>query len=192
MTTAKLLQQYLTFCESPLRGPEPIEVEFHRLLKHPEVTYVAFHKPHILMVGTKTIRIHWMGEDYIIGEFIFFLVRKRVGRVWETTFRFANITNTLDERYLDDTLHPTYLHPHIIVQDYKDIEILTGELCISSGQFEVYQALRKGHIDKVVELLFITLRTYGTGRPFIPIEYWPTSSSEGMSHDRHDTSQCHL
>ncbi len=181
MTTpqALLLRQYLTFCESPLRGPESIEVEFQRLLQNPEVTHVAFHKPHILMVGTTPIVIRDEQVDIEIGEFIFFLIRKREEKIWETGFRFSNTTSPICTWNHESTLSTMIMHPHIMAHEYEDIALPTGELCIAHGQLEIYQALRKGHMDRVVALLLVVLKTYGTGQPFLPASHWGLPLFEG-------------
>lgn len=166
----QLREKYLQFCASPLRNSEMIERDLDKLLKNPDVASIAFNKPHILMVGTRPVIIEDEGQLYKIGEFIFFLVRRRQGRVWETAFRFANVTSAIYEKDL-----PVYMHPHIVIEeDTYGIEMHTGNLCIATGRFEIYHALRKGHINTAVTALMTALRTYGTGQPFCSVINWPT------------------
>lgn len=167
-----VLRQYLTFCASPLRTEQSIKDEYQQLLRNPDVTHVAFHKPHILMVGTKSVVIENNKKDYEIGEFILFLTRKREGRVWETGFRFANVTNPICEFNGQHVLETIIMHPHIMGFKYDDIALSVGELCIANGQLPIYQALRKGYINTAVSHLMVVLHTYGTGVPFRPVEYW--------------------
>ena len=168
-----VLQQYLEFCASPLRTEQSIKDEYQQLLRNPDVTHVAFHKPHILMVGTKTIVITSNDIEYEVGEFILFLIRKRVGRVWETRLRFANMLHPPHEFNGKHVLETIIMHPHIMGVEDSDIDFPTGELCIASGQLPIYQSLRKGYINTAVAHLMVVLRTYGTGAPLRTIEHWP-------------------
>jgi hypothetical protein len=48
-----------------------------------------------------------------------------------------------------------------------------GQLCISQGQFGVYQFLRKGEIHYAVPRILEILRTYGEGHPYAKVSCWP-------------------
>lgn len=178
MAKQDMLAQYIEFCASPLRNATEIEAELEELQKNPDVKYMAFHKPHVLMIGTPLLVIHWKGIDYEIGEFIIFLTRKRDGRVWETGFRFANVTNSIELCDMEGVVRDICIHPHICQDEYLDIGLHVGELCISNGQNIVYQSLRKGFINKAFVHLWAALKIYGTGKPFFKIEDWPSLLKE--------------
>jgi hypothetical protein len=182
MAQLSVLTQYIEFCASPLRDAASIEAEYAELKKNPFIKMVAFHKPHILMLGTAPLIIPWDGVEYEIGEFIIFLIRKREGRVWETGFRFANISHPVEFYDLEGVNRGFCMHPHIISFNYDDIECTTGELCISSGQQVIYQSLRKGLVNKAFVHLWLALKMYGTGSSFCTINFWPQFLEE-KSHD---------
>lgn len=173
-----ILAQYIEFCASPLRDIASIEAEFETLQRNPDVKFVAFHKPHILMLGTSLLVIPWEGTNYEIGEFAIFLIRKREGRVWETGFRFANVTNAMVLFDGEGIARDLCMHPHMYTDRYNDIDIPVGELCISSGQHVIYQSLRRGLVNKAFTHLWATIQIYGTGRPYCEIEGWPLLHKE--------------
>jgi hypothetical protein len=167
------LTQYIEFCASPLRDKASIEAEYYELCRNPNIKFILLHKPHILALGTSPLIIPWQGVEYEIGEFIIFFIRKRVGRVWETGFRFTNINNAVEIYDKQNILQKLVMHPHIISKKYEDIEAPTGDLCISAGQFAIYQSLRKGLINRAFSHLWTALRLYDTGMPFFDVEDWP-------------------
>jgi hypothetical protein len=65
------------------------------------------------------------------------------------------------------------MHPHIISDTYEDIGVPTGYLCISSGQFVIYQSLRKGLVNRAFSHLWAALKIYDTGQPFHDVVDWP-------------------
>ena len=175
-----VLQQYLEFCASPLRTEQSIKDEYQQLLRNPDVTHVAFHKPHILMVGTKMIVIHDDDKDYEIGEFIIFLTRKRIERVWETSFNFTNYTHPINRPNKKGEPEDVAMHPHIVwwsSEIESEIEAKAGDLCIANGQMPIYQALRKGYINTAVAHLIVVLQTY-CERPYLSVDHWPQVTKE--------------
>jgi hypothetical protein len=175
---SKVLSQYQEFCASPLRTREEITAEFEELCRNPAVTHLAFHKPHILMIGTKPLIISWEDLKFEIGELIIFFIRKRVGRVWETGFFVANPTGALPSADEENYKKGCFIHPHITLCNHEDINFPVGELCISAGQFVIYQSLRKGLINMAFSHLWTALHVYGTGQPFCPVEFWPSFVEE--------------
>lgn len=164
----KFLRKYQQFCANPLRGAGQIRAELQILADNPDVASLGFYDAGILMVGLKPLIISYGAKRYDIGELIIYLIRHRTGRIWETSFGFENITRTLPDGGCD------LMHPHIMsCQDHPYINGKIGELCISSGQFGVYQYLRRGEVHLTVARLLEILRTYGTGTPYLDIEHWP-------------------
>ncbi|MEN9920755.1 MAG: hypothetical protein RL538_648 [Candidatus Parcubacteria bacterium] len=180
--STNFLAQYQEFCASPLRTKEDVAAEFEELRRNANITQFVFHKPHILAIKTKPLFISWEGVDYEIGEFVIFFIRKREGRVWETGFRISNVTGAILDENQDEKEMGCYVHPHVILSDYEDISFPVGELCISEGQYVIYQSLRKGFVNKAFSHLWRALQTYGTGQPFLPLENWPHASREN-NHD---------
>lgn len=134
-TAPDLLESYLQFCANPLRGREQVMKEFHTLLAHKMVTGIAFHNESVLAVGTKKILIVDPETDYlhVIGEFIIFLVRHRVGRTWQVSFAFQNTTNALVKLYKEKDVccEEHLMHPHITGSHYHPfIDAVHGTLCI--------------------------------------------------------------
>ncbi len=168
-----VLEQYIEFCGSPLHSTDDIVAEYNELQRNPNIQYVGFHKPHILMVGTSELVITWDGISYEIGEFVIFFIRKRVGRIWEIDFRLINVTNSIDVYDEHSKLRSIIMHPHAIDKKHEDIQVPTAPLCISSGQFVIYQSLRKGYINKAFSHLWKALQTYDTGTPYHDVEDWP-------------------
>lgn len=170
-----VLLRYLYFCSNPLRGDEQVAVEYEMLKAHPRVTGVAFYRNDVLMVGTDEIILRETGSKYVIGEFIIFLIRKRVGMYWEVDFRFWNITTTLT----NDDSGVVYIHPHIFkaVKD-NPLDCPNGALCIQKGQFDVYQYIRRGEIHHAVPRLIEILETYPTGTAYREASNWPLWSKK--------------
>jgi hypothetical protein len=169
-----LLARYLHFCANPLRDNEQIAAEYAELVSHPRVTTVAFYRPDVLMVGTDEIIINFKQRKFLIGEFIIFFIRRMVDGYWHVDFRFWNVTNTL--RSVEYTGHPpipTFIHPHILVAKDKLLECPNGSLCISKGQFSVYQHIRKGEIHRAVPRLIDILEIYPTGQEHHSADNWP-------------------
>jgi len=173
---AAFLSQYMTFCANPLRGEVQLFTELRTLAALPFVVSLKFYNPFTLMVGTESVVILHNHERYAIGEFIFFIRRRRIGRVWETGFRFLNVTHPMSDdvgnNYFD------CMHPHIAVEKYPAINTPTGMLCIARGQFGVYQYIRKGEIHFAVSRLWEILHMYGTGTPFSDVTNWPKLTGE--------------
>jgi len=169
-------RQYLNFCANPLRDEKQLTEELNTLAALPFVVSLKFYNPITLMVGTQSIVIVHNKGRYEIGEFIFFIIRRRIGRVWETGFRFLNVTHPMTDdvgnNYFD------CMHPHIAIEKYPAINTPTGRLCIARGQFGVYQYIRKGEIHFAVSRLWEILHTYGTGTPFSDVTNWPKLTGE--------------
>ena len=159
-----MLEQYLAFCKNPLRDDITVANEYKYLMRLPGVQRVAFYSRDILMVGTHCISLKDPETGFVhsIGEFIIYLYRKRMGRVWDTGFCFENIRGTLHG----------YHHPHINVSTVLDLGDM-GILCISRGQFHIYQHLRSGEMHIATQLLIDILKTYDQDRPFHGVENWP-------------------
>lgn len=178
MNVDRLKAQYLAFCASPLRTERDIITDFEHLCRNPAVTHLVFHKPYILAIGTSPLIIEHERCSYKIGELIIFFIRKRIGRVWETAFFVANPTGALPDEEDPIGEKGRYIHPHILLCDYSDITFPVGELCISSGQFVIYQSLRKGIISRAFAHLWAALHVYGTGQPFLSVCHWPQIREE--------------
>lgn len=164
-------RDYHLFCASPLNSHDSIEKDLLALQSNKYVRGLAFREPHILMIGTAPVLISFLGIEYDIGDFIFFLIRKRVGRIWETDFRFLNVNNSVDDAYPNKIV----VHPHVLQDEdntYK-LDPAVGRLCISKGRFAVCQDLRKAHINNAVTRLMLVLRTYDTGVPYFDVDEWP-------------------
>lgn len=165
--------QYLHFCKSPLRSHKQILEEYEELKAHPRVTNLGFLKPHILMVGTDKIIINSNGIKYLIGEFIIFLIRKENKGYFEVDFRFQNVTNPVTDLGGVDGYSPVYMHPHIVAGESGELGCANGPLCISKGQFGIYQHLRKGEIYQATDQLIRILEIYPTGKAYHEVWYWP-------------------
>lgn len=165
-----LVRQYLAFCSNPLRGEEQLRREFEVLAGLPKVKRVAFYNPHTLIIGTTlvTIRHPEHGTYHDVGEFLIFLIRKRVERAWEVTFRFNNVSGDI---YGNSGYH----HPHITSTKYDGLDFDTGGLCIQKGRFHVYQHIRKGEIHLAVPLLIDILHTFTVDYPYHDLSNWPRS-----------------
>lgn len=169
-----IILQYLYLCENPLRDDDQVLREYEELKHNSRVTNIAFLRPDVLMVGTDKIVVQSEGVKYLVGEMIIFLIRRKVDGYWEVDFRFWNVTNPI---YIDDTDYSpenvNYIHPHI-KPTYDDVlGVPNGALCIQSGQFSVYQYLRKGEMHLVVPRLIEILETYPTGTPYGEASTWP-------------------
>ncbi|OGG41497.1 hypothetical protein A2837_03265 [Candidatus Kaiserbacteria bacterium RIFCSPHIGHO2_01_FULL_46_22] len=163
--------QYLCFCENPLRSTDQILRDYEVLKAHPRVTGIAFHSPYVLMIGTDEIVVTENHKKRLIGEFIIFLIRKKVESYWEIDFRFWNVTNTLTVSVEGN--ESVYVHPHIYVTDDDFIGCPSGQLCINHGQFDVYQYIRRGEMHYAAPRLIEILETYPTGTAFHGADNWP-------------------
>lgn len=171
-------EQYLAFCANPLRDNQQTITELPQLASLPFVKMLRFYNRSILMVGTDSVIIENNGHQYDVGEFIFFLIRRRVGRWWHTDFRFMNVTYPPPDPKEDEDYYFAYLHPHIMAYPYTPIKATTGKLCISRGQFGVYQYLRRGEMHLAVPRLWEILHAYGTGSTYEDVEHWPLIGSK--------------
>lgn len=172
---SKIVSAYLKFCSNPLRTEAQIRDEYDALVHHPRIMSIGFYKPTIMMIGTDAITVNSNGLRRLIGQMIFFLVRKQRGGYWEVDFRFINATNPLMSNPEDGSSpKPTYMHPHISVGGYKPIAHDTGRLCIQRGQFDVYAAMRKGEIHVAAPRLIEILEVYPSGVAYRKAENWPT------------------
>ena len=169
-SNSDVVEQYVAFCAGPLRDATQSRAEYEILVNHPDVTFVGFHNPSVLMVGTPPIIIEHRHNEYLVGEFIIFLVRHRVGRVWEVDFRFFNVTNPLNS---ECGLPHYYQHPHVLADSHPLIEGVAGRMCIQRGQQAVYQHIRQGKMHLAAPRLVTILRIYGTGNPYQGVEFWP-------------------
>lgn len=167
------IRSYLALCANPIRDEAQVLREYHELAHYPRVVTIGFYRPDVLMVGTDPMVIQYEGHRYNVGEFIIFLIRRKVGNYWETGFRFRNVTVAPRGDRLA-------MHPHILVALDGLLPCLNGKLCISRGQFPVYQMLRKGEMHRVVRRLIEILEMYPTGLPYEDVGHWPRV--EEMNH----------
>lgn len=164
----ELLLRYMYFCSNPLRDDEQITAEYEMLKSHPRVTGLAFYRDDVLMIGIDEIILTENGSKYLIGEFIIFLIRSRIENYWEVDFRFWNVSGC---RMNEQTI---YIHPHILKTDPDGyLDCPNGKICISRGQFNVYQYLRRGEIHNAVPRLIEILETYPTGTAYHKASNWP-------------------
>lgn len=176
----EFIPDYLDFCANPLRGEAEILRECEILKNHPRVKYLAFSKSNVLMVGTDEIIITHKGKRYLIGEFIIFIGRKEVAGYWEVNFSFMNITNPIIKRsddFYNEAFSELRMHPHIATLHGSDRHMI-GKLCISRGQFPVFQYLRQAKIHLAVPRLIEILEVYPTGSPYTSVENWPVLGEE--------------
>lgn len=169
----RFIEQYVRLCASPLRGEAEIVNEYEALKHHPRVTGLSFYRPDVLMVGTDEIIIEYQQQKYYIGDFIIFLVRRQVGGYWDTDFRFWNVTCPLCHKRQGAVMEGFYIHPHIIQATDELLDCDNGELCISRGQFTIYQHLRKGEMHRAADRLIEVLEVYPTGKAYQEPYYWP-------------------
>jgi len=181
--------QYLYLCANPLRGDDEIMREYEALKCHPRIKSIGFLRPDVLMVGTDEIIITYKGNQYYIGEFIIFLIRRQVDCYWETEFRFWNVTNPLYFFPEKEGTQPQvgYIHPHIMPANDELLGCPNGALCIAKGQFGVHMHMRKGEMHLAAPRLIEILETYPTGHPYTDASEWPIW--EGKSDAWYQTSQ---
>lgn len=163
------IERYVHFCRSPLRGRKPILEELEWLCAMEDITHIGFYNDHTLMLGTTRIRIvHPEKRDqaFDLGEFIIFVIRQHVNPEWRVQFRFRNVT--YDWQRFNDCMHP-----HISVSNYPEIRIVTGKLCISRGQYPLYQYIRQGKLPHAATAFLRILRTYDPNSPWHALEQWP-------------------
>jgi hypothetical protein len=170
-----ILLQYMYLCENPLRGDIQIELEYHQLINHPRVMSVAFLRPEVLMVQTDEIIVSDKGRR-LIGKFIIFLIRRQIAGYWEVDFRFWNVSNPIlieddDPEATDKDV--VFIHPHIMPAKDDLLGCANGALCISKGQFAVYQHMRKGEMHLAVPCLIKILESYPTGVTYLDAQHWP-------------------
>ena len=175
-----ILLQYMYLCANPLRGDAQIEIEYDLLKNHPRVTSVAFLRPEVLMAQTDKIIVSDKGKR-LIGEFIIFLIRREIAGYWEVDFRFWNVSNPIlieadDPEATDQDV--IFIHPHIMPAKDDLLGCANGALCISKGQFAVYQHMRKGEMHLAVPCLIDILESYPTGQPYYDAYEWPLWKGE--------------
>lgn len=169
-----IVATYLRFNTNPLRSAAVVQKEFDVLCATPGIKQVAFYNEHTLMLGTENIVIFDPETDTAreVGEFLIFIRRYYANPWWDVSFRFRNITYAIEDGY-------PHLHPHILRSEYPAIDIPTGELCISRGQYYIYQHIRRGEMHLVASLLLDILRTYQLLGPYQPLWHWPEYEQEG-------------
>jgi hypothetical protein len=177
MTTAvydDFTAKYLMLCANPLRDDTQVKSELEELKRNPRVKCLGFYSKDILMVGTDEIILIDKGTKHLIGEFILFLSRRYDRGYWKVAFRFWNVNGLM---YLKDeegrTKGEGRIHPHILQSESPMLTCPSGELCISQGQFGVYQYMRKGELHYATQRLIEILETYPTGRPYLEASHWP-------------------
>jgi hypothetical protein len=177
-----MILQYLYLCANPLRGDDEIMQEYEALKHHPRITSLGFLRPDVLMVGTDEIIITYKNQKYLIGEFIIFLIRRQVECYWEVDFRFWNVTNPISFAN-DDEGNPVvnYVHPHITPANDDILGCSNGALCISQGQFGVFQYMRKGEMHLAAPRLIEILETYPTGTAYHDADNWPIYKPKGVN-----------
>tara|TARA_B100000508_G_scaffold91084_1_gene70973 strand:- start:6280 stop:6807 length:528 start_codon:yes stop_codon:yes gene_type:complete len=168
IVTDEELERYLTLCRNPLRNDAVVASERAQLFSLPEVTAVGFKDEHTLLVGTSMISLTDPETKLVhnVGEFIIYLYRQRVGKIWDSGFAFENISGTQNGR------NNNYHHPHINNREIPGIGKL-GILCIQQGHFHVYQHLRSGEMHLATKLLIDILNTYNLRGPYLPLDHWP-------------------
>ena len=186
-------ENYALLCASPLREQPEIAEELITLLNHPFVVNVAFYDngyrvPNTLIVGTKDIilRSKEDGRRHRIGAFQIFLTRTRIGRIWEVDFRLRNVNGAQTSMY-EGALNPDgesppvdmefkknyYMHPHMVATRIEDYPFPVAEICISAGQYQIFQHIRKGEMHRAVELIVDLLHSLGPDAAYLDLECWP-------------------
>lgn len=167
LAKATLLEQYLQFTASPTRNRIQRTHDYDLIRALDMFAGLTFYKPHILAIGTKTVYIRSKRNNaFRIGDFIIYLVRKRIGRRWITEFYLENITDIKEGS-------TGYDHPHVSRHKQPDdFDHKVGTLCIQNGHHSVYQSIREARIPDAVQTLISILHTvqYGT---YIPLNRWP-------------------
>lgn len=162
------LDRYLAFCKNPLRDDTVVTEEFRQLISLPQVTGLGYLNEHTMLVATTAISLTDPDTDKVhdIGEFLIYLYRQRMHRIWETGFAFENVTRTRKGT------NGVYDHPHISRRDIPTLGNL-GILCIQRGHFHVYQHLRSGELHLATEMCLEILNTYDKGAPYLKLPKWP-------------------
>jgi len=168
----EIINQYLQLCRNPLRSDEQVRQEYFALKHHPRVTNIGFSKD-VMVVGTDMITISYAGAVHEIGEFIVFIIRRQVGDYWDVDFRFRNVTHIRQRKIAITGKMDFCHHPHIAAAWDTLLASPNGRLCINSGQFGVYQHLRKGEMHHAIPLLIELLEIYPTGTAYLSVETWP-------------------
>lgn len=166
------LQQYIDFCQSPLRDKEDIEADLARLAALPMVKLLAFADdtkiPNTLMIGLRPLIIQdpKTQKDHFIGNFIVYITRYREYPVWQSDFELVN----LNPQYVNG--YPEHFHPHMTIRDHAHLGNV-AYICIQEGQYNIFQYIRRGQLDLAMILIINLLHSLGPNAPFKPINEWP-------------------
>lgn len=172
VSDADICRKYITLCANPLRPNSQVISEYEQLKAHPRVNTVGF-LDDVLMVGTDNISIIYQGVQYLIGEFVIFILRRQVANYWEVNFRFWNVTHPVWLSSSHGKADICVPHPHILPAQDSVLDCPNGILCMTRGQFSIYQYIRKGEIHKAVPLLIEILEIYPTDQPYLDVTNWP-------------------
>lgn len=166
--SSSMRARYVHFCRNPFRTEEEITHEFDLLSRTPGIDGVAFFNDHTLMVGTKHIYITDPDTkvEHDVGKFVIFIIRRHLNPEWRVQFRFGNITH-------DHLNFSRCMHPHIKEHQFDEIAYPTGKLCISHGQYPLFQFIRKGEVHKAVPVFLRILYSYDAFAPWLSLDNWP-------------------
>lgn len=182
---AQLQDEYLRFTKSRLRSINERINDLRELVMHQHTAQLAFMRAYVpdefvksehedcidwMLIGTTYVTIKHQGHHYGIGEFLVYITRFDSDGFPRPNVLVENVTPHHDRRggprASPDSPEFFCGHPHTCGN--------MSSFCMQAGSLEINHALAEGDILTAFYFIDKALRSYGPGRPFCPLGYWPS------------------